>query len=226
MKTYLSLIALLATVPACTINRNIAIAPLNVPGAREVPISVKEGRAKSVWVFGFIGPFGNDSISMAIKNAKLGTDGDTMTNVFVDSSITAYPFFFLPVVTVKRTNVYGTLVKYTDETGARLLKAETETPLKTIAPRARAHHLEVQKEDKTETNAAASSPTTGTDQTRKIFESMEIKTPLVIRLFNGQEIKGTYHGLRTPLYDAAWITTSSRTMLVFLDSIADIKVQK
>jgi len=86
-------------------------------GENEKPICMATGKASSVSLW-FLGPFDDDSLRAAIKDAIGPTDADTMVNVFVDRSIFCIPFCQFPLLLMRTTQVYGTLIKYTDSSFA------------------------------------------------------------------------------------------------------------
>jgi len=86
----------------------IAQSPL---GSKETPVAMVRGKSASS-MFLFFGPFGDDSLAAAIRDAKTRAEGDTMLNVFVDRTLICIPFFFLRLITLSHTSVYGTMVKY------------------------------------------------------------------------------------------------------------------
>lgn len=196
----------------CSVHKGAIVAPLNVSGAKEVPIAIREGEARSFTVLGIFGPFGNDSVSRAILNAKDGTDADTMGNVFVESSVTAYPFIFLPIVIVRKTAIYGTLVKYVDESGKRIIPEE----VKAVEEEATIGEAPKEKQ-------VISMEPKAISELRNFFSSLKIGARVVITTTKGKEIKGTYHGLREPHFDTAWITTAFGTYSLYLDQIFDAK---
>ncbi len=92
-------------------------------GPKEIPVKTSAGSA-SAFYFLFLGPFGDDSLEAAIKNAvsnEKSGNVDTMVNVFVDRKILEFPFVFKKMT----TTVWGTLIRYEDE---MFKKQKTVTP--------------------------------------------------------------------------------------------------
>ncbi len=80
-------------------------------GPREKPLAVVMGESQASYFF-FFGPFGNNSLAMAVEDAKKQTGADSLMNVFVDRKTLLFPLPFLPILITNKTLVYGTAVKY------------------------------------------------------------------------------------------------------------------
>ena len=84
-----------------------------IPGSEIV--GVVEGESRAYYIFG-IGPFGDNSLKAAIKDALSKRGGDTITNVAIDQVTTyfgagpALPQYNLGLSV--RTKVYGTAIRY------------------------------------------------------------------------------------------------------------------
>jgi hypothetical protein len=78
-------------------------------------VGVVDGESRAYYVLGY-GPFGDNSLKAAIKDALSKRGGDTLTNVAIDQSVTFFgagpslPQFNFGFSV--KTKVYGTAVRY------------------------------------------------------------------------------------------------------------------
>ena len=106
----------LALVTGCTFRSNYIVSSQSLGEKYEKPIGVVRGEA-SAFYFLFFGPFGDDSLTMAVSQSINKSKADSLVNVFAERSTTFYPFFWLPIVTVQRTTLVGTAVSYINMQG-------------------------------------------------------------------------------------------------------------
>jgi hypothetical protein len=118
MKKRLLAICICLSAFACAYHYPAGISTTSLSGVREAPVAVRSGESNTYYVL-FLGPFGENSLRAAIKNAKKNTEADTIANVFVDRKMTFYPHVIFPIVTKVSTRVYGTLIRYEDANGGR-----------------------------------------------------------------------------------------------------------
>jgi hypothetical protein len=109
--TYGFLIGLLMT--GC-VHYQPAIVSTTSIGEQEIPLKVTYGESSAYYLFGILGPLGNDSLQAAIEDAQGDAPSDTIVNVFIDRQVLNFPFDYLPLITRIKTNIYGTLIKYKD----------------------------------------------------------------------------------------------------------------
>jgi len=115
MKITLFAILTAFVIGGCVHYHPSTVSTTSLVGKYEKPIRVSNGKSKEYYILGFIGPIGNASVEEAIRNAKEGTAADTMVNVFVERKDVIFPLIFRSV----ETTVYGTLIRYEEETGDR-----------------------------------------------------------------------------------------------------------
>lgn len=91
--------AALAFIAGCTYYQPAMVSSSSINGDYERPVLVTYGEAHAFYLFGLVGPFGNDSLQAAIEDAMGDAPADTMTNVFVDRYITFFPLPGFSLVT-------------------------------------------------------------------------------------------------------------------------------
>lgn len=97
-----------------------AVSSTSIGTKNEVPVQTAIGTSSAYYVFG-LGPTGDDSLIAAIDDAKSQAKSDSIANVFVDRKITCVPACFFPIYKRIDTMVYGTLVKYRNDSGTDLV---------------------------------------------------------------------------------------------------------
>ena len=113
MRAFILVSVLAAALSSCIVNKSGFASSASLGDALlEKPVGTGSGASSATYILGFIGPFGDDSLEAAVKDATGNDSTESMVNVFVDRKITVYPFFFLPIVRVDSTNIYGTVVQY------------------------------------------------------------------------------------------------------------------
>ena len=109
------IIVALAFITGCT----VFVPPPPHMASSAVPnveiVGTVDGESKASYLFGF-GPFGDNSLKAAIKDALSKRGGDTLTNVALDQSCTYFgagpSFPLLNFGFSVTTKVYGTAVRY------------------------------------------------------------------------------------------------------------------
>jgi len=76
-------------------------------GSQMQIIGPAEGEARASYIFGLLGPLGDDRIEAAVKDALSKSGGDALINMTVDRAVTHYLVFLVHI----RTFVSGTAVR-------------------------------------------------------------------------------------------------------------------